>query len=398
MSGGGSSGGGGASRPTEARDPDPVAILAQLGTAEDEPFTVVHQHGGRSRIRPLAQAKGKQRYRLAGGEVVARPAARFAVVGDRDGAVLVTCFAGRLEIRARNQQIALEPHHAVILRPNGEFEQLTSLAPSQLGGDRSMQVHELLEAAERALTEAPAAGDVVELATSRDETAAAALVGAAAAAGTAPEIVLPDASVSPLADDVEVVEGEEVEPFPDERARGGRWLLAALAAAALIALLLLVLLPDGEEEDDAVAGPSTSVVSTTTTGAPGVTPTEVPATTAAPTTAPPTTVESTTTTVPRTTTTIAPPTASIQPKSCVQQGDTITYTAGLTNTSEVRATYEIRVAFVDQAGREVGSATTTVSSVAPGASKDWSAAGRVPADLRDTGASCAITSITGRPA
>ena len=381
MSGGGTNPG--AKPAKDVRDSDPIAVLAQLASGDD-PYTVVHQHGGRTRIRPLSQAKGKQRYRLAGGEVVARPTARFAIVGDRNGAVLVSCFSGRVEVRARHQQLSLEPHQAAIVQANGDVEHLSSLAAAKLGAEKSMDVHELLEAATRALIEAPAATGI-------EEEPTKAVVGAAAATAAAPEIVLPDASIGnaePVATDDE----GDVEPFPEERQGGGRWILAALAVAALIALILLAVLPGGEEEDGPVAGPATSLARTTTTAAAPAAETTTPETTAT------TAAETTTTDAPATTTTIAPPSASIQPKSCVQQGTTITYTAGLTNTSRVAATYDIRVAFIDQTGSEVGSATATVSDVAPGASEDWSATGSVPADLRDTGASCAVTSITGRPA
>ena len=383
----------GAKSGKEVRESDPIAVLAQLASGDD-PYTVVHQHGGRTRLRPLSQAKGKQRYRLAGGEVVARPTARFAIVGDRNGAVLVSCFAGRVEVRARHQQLSLEPHQAAIVQANGDVEQFSSLAAAKLGAEKSMDVHELVEAATRALVEAPAGptADVAPAAADDvEEERAKAVVGAAAATAAAPEIVLPDASIGdsePVATDDEA----DVEPFPEERQGGGRWILAALGVAALIALILLAVLPGGQEEDDPVAGPATSLERTTTTAAAPAAETTTPETTAT------TAAETTTTDAPATTTTIAPPGASIQPKSCVQQGTTITYTAGLTNTSRVAATYDIRVAFIDQTGSEVGSATATVSDVAPGASEDWSATGSVPADLRDTGASCAVTSITGRPA
>jgi cell division septation protein DedD len=390
------SGGGtnpGAKPGKDTRDSDPIAVLAQLATGED-PYTVVHQHGGRTRLRPLSQAKGKQRYRLAGGEVVARPTARFAIVGDRNGAALVSCFSGRVEVRAKHQQLSLEPHQAAIVQANGDVEQFSSLAAAQLGAEKSMDVHELVEAATRALIEAqaaPAVGAAPVAEDRTDEERTTALVGAAAAAGAVPEIVLPDASIGdeePPADDEEA----DVEPFPEERQGSGRWILAALAVAALIALVLLAVLPGEEDDDDgSVAGPATSVERTTTTSGAPAAETTTPETTA-------TTAAATTTTEAPTTTTIAPPTASIQPKSCVQQGTTITYTAGLTNTSETAATFDIRVAFIDQTGSEVGSSTATVEDVAPGASRDWSATGSVPSDLRDTGASCAVTSITGRPA
>ena len=397
MSGGGTSGGAKSSGP--GRDADPIAVLAQLASGE-EPYTVVHQHGGRTRLRPLAQAKGKQRYRLAGGEVVARPTARFAIVGDANGAALVSCFAGRVEVRARHQQLSLEPHQAAVIQANGDVEQFASLAAVQLGAERSMEIRELIEAATRALIEAPAspaaAAAPVAAPSTKPESESektATLVTAAAAA--APEIALPDASIG-AEDEAEIVdeddEAADTEPFPDDRQGTGRWILAALGVAALIALVLLAVLPDGDDDDGgAVAGPATTLEQTTTTAAP-----------AGATTVPDTTATSaqaeTTTTEAATTTTIAPPTASIQPKSCVQQGTTITYTAGLTNTSETRATYDIRVAFIDQTGNEVGSATATVAGVAPGSSKDWNATGSVPADLRDTGASCAVTSISGRAA
>lgn len=378
------------------RETDPIAVLAQLASSQDEPYTAVHQHSGRSRLRSLTQAKGKQRYRLAGGEVVARPTARFAVAGDSTGAALVTCFAGRVEVRARHHQLSLEPHQAAIVQPNGDVEHFTSLAAAALGAERALDVHELLEAATRALlasTEGEVTSSTASTAASVEAEKTAALVGAAAAG--APEIVLPDASLD--ADDgVATVDHDdaEVEPFPDERRSGSRWLLAALGVAALIALVLLAVLPgDDDKDDDTLAGPATTIERAPTTA-------DQPAATTVPeTTVPPTTVgETTTTEAPATTTTIAPPTASIQPKSCVQQGSTITYTAGLTNTSKVRATYDIRVAFIDQTGNEVASATATVENLAPGSSKDWSATGSVPADLRNTGASCAVTSITGRKA
>ena len=396
MSGGGT--GAGAKSGGEGRDADPIAVLAQLSTGDD-PYTVVHQHGGRTRLRSLNQAKGKQRYRLTGGEVVARPTARFTIAGDRNGAALISCFAGRVEVRAKHQQLTLEPHQAAVLAANGEVRQFASLAAARLGGEHSMEVHELVEAATRALVEAtPVASTAAHAATAPTEAEreereekTAALVGAAAAA--APEIVLPDASVT-TTDDLGADDGDEAdaEEFPEERQGSGRWILAALGIAAVIALVLLAVLPGGGgDDDDAVAGPVTTLERTTTTDDPaGATTTpETTATTAA---------AETTTTEPPTTTTIAPPTASLQPKSCVQQGTTITYAAGLTNPSEVRASYDIRVAFIDQTGSEVGSATATVEDVAPGASKDWSATGSVPSDLRDTGASCAVTSITGRPA
>ena len=386
MSGGGTNPG--AKPGKEVRDSDPIAVLAQLASGDD-PYTVVHQHGGRTRLRPLSQAKGKQRYRLAGGEVVARPTARFAIVGDRNGAVLVSCFAGRVEVRARHQQLSLEPHQAAIVQANGDVEQFSSLAAAHLGAEKSMDVHELVEAATRALIEAPAAIAIEEEKTEKEKTKA--VVGAAAATAAAPEIVLPDASIGD-AEPVEAEDEADVEPFPEERQGTGRWILAALAVAALIALVLLAVLPGGEEEEDPVAGPATSLERTTTTAAAPAAETTTPEATAT------TEAETTTTEAPATTTTIAPPTASIQPKSCVQQGTTITYTAGLTNTSEVAATYDIRVAFIDQTGSEVGSATVAVADVAPGESQDWSATGSVPSDLRDTGASCAVTSITGRPA
>jgi hypothetical protein len=63
----------------------------------------------------------------------------------------------------------------------------------------------------------------------------------------------------------------------------------------------------------------------------------------------------------------------------------------------VQATYEVRVSFVDQTGREVATATATISDLDPGQSRDWSATGDVPGDLRDTGASCAVSSVSGRP-
>lgn len=367
--------------PAARGETDPIAVLAQLASSQDEPYTAVQQHGGRSRLRPLSQAKGKQRYRLAGGEVVARPTARFVVAADATGVALVTCFAGRVEVRAKHQQLSLEPHQAAIVQPNGDVEHFTSLAAGALGAERALDVHELLEAATRGL-----------LGSADAEEKTAALVGAAAAA--APEIVLPDASLD--AEDAAAAEDDDadVEPFPDEARSGSRWLLAALGAAALIALVLLAVLPgDGAKDDGTAAGPATSIERVTTTAG------QSAATTTPETTAPPTTSAAPTTTeAPATTTTIAPPTASIQPKSCVQQGSTITYSAGLTNTSKVRATYDIRVAFIDQTGNEVASATATVEKVAPGSSTDWSATGSVPADLRNTGASCAVTSITGRKA
>lgn len=396
MSGGGT--GAGAKTGGNELSTDPIAVLAQLANG-DEPYTVVHQHGGRTRLRSLNQAKGKQRYRLVGGEVVARPTARFTVVADRSGAALISCFAGRVEVRAKHQQLTLDPHQAAVVQPNGDVQQFASLAAARLGAEHAMEVHELLEAATRSFVEATAVTTTASAAEATPKTAepptedasveeqakAAALVGAAATA--APEIVLPDASLT-ADDDLGDEDEADVEEFPEERQGSGRWILAALAAAAVIAVVLLAVLPGGEKDDDgAVAGPVTSIERTTTTEEP-----------AAATTTPETTPQTTATTeAPATTTTIAPPTASLQPKSCVQQGTTITYTAGLTNTSKVRASYDIRVAFIDQTGSEVGSATATVDDVAPGATKDWSATGSVPSDLRDTGASCAVTSITGRP-
>ena len=193
----------------------------------------------------------------------------------------------------------------------------------------------------------------------------------------------------------------------EDTPRDRRFLIGAVLVALVLAVgavLLLSSVGDDTTEvatgddttttvDEEVADTTTSSTtppSTTTTTAARATTTTAQATT--------TTARATTTTARPTTTTAAPqPKYSIEPKSCVQNGNSITYTASVKNDSPVAYDYTIDVSFKTSDGSEVAKASANVTRLAPGRSADFSATGTSSRSLAGTGASCDVTRVDARP-
>jgi hypothetical protein len=175
---------------------------------------------------------------------------------------------------------------------------------------------------------------------------------------------------------------------------GRRVLAVALALAAVLAAVVL-LTRDTDDGDTIAADDPTTTAETSSTSE-----TSAPEQTSSTTEAPTSTTEApTTTTTGRPTTTTAAPVASyrFEPRSCVQSGNTITYTASITNQAQSTFDYLVRVRFVDPNGAEVATANASVNDVRPGQSRELRATGTSSRDLRDSGANCHVAAVEPTP-
>jgi hypothetical protein len=108
---------------------------------------------------------------------------------------------------------------------------------------------------------------------------------------------------------------------------------------------------------------------------------------------PPTTTAPTTTAAPA-----APAVAySIEPKTCQQKGNSITYTATILNKSTAAFDYTITVVFKDKSGAAVANASANVAKLAPNKAIDFTATGTANKDLANTGASCDVQKVDAKP-
>lgn len=192
-------------------------------------------------------------------------------------------------------------------------------------------------------------------------------------------------------------DGHDDESYEDTP-RDKRFLVGSLIVALLLAVAAVVFLSNGDDDTQVATGPSTTGVpattevtepTTVTTEAPAAPTTEAPTTTAAP----------ATTTAKPTTTTAAAAVAdySIEPKSCVQNGNSITYTASVKNDSSAPFDFTVDVSFKSADGSEVAKATANVTRLAGGRSAEFSATGTSSRNLAGTGASCDVVRVDAQP-
>jgi len=80
----------------------------------------------------------------------------------------------------------------------------------------------------------------------------------------------------------------------------------------------------------------------------------------------------------------------------VQNGNSITYTATLTNKASVSFDYTVRVVFKDSAGKAVASSDAAVNKVGSNRSVDFTATGTSSTTLANTGASCNVERVDAR--
>ncbi|MEA3075839.1 MAG: hypothetical protein QOF60_747 [Actinomycetota bacterium] len=183
-----------------------------------------------------------------------------------------------------------------------------------------------------------------------------------------------------------------------------RFVLGAIALAALVAIVLAVFVLTGNNGDKTAVDTTTT---TTTTAAAAATTTTAAA--AATTTAKPAVV-TTTTAKPAATTTTAKPAATtttakpavaanyaIEPKTCVQNGNSITYTATLTNKASAAFDFTVRVVFKDSSGAAVASSDAAVNKVGPNKSVDFTATGTTSRNLANSGANCTVERVDAHP-
>ncbi|HEX4979501.1 MAG TPA: hypothetical protein VFV35_05490 [Acidimicrobiales bacterium] len=184
-------------------------------------------------------------------------------------------------------------------------------------------------------------------------------------------------------------DGDSYEDTPRDR----RFLVGAVLVALVLAVgavLLLSSVDDGGETEVASESTTTEAGTADTTTSTAVTTTAPPATTTS-------TSQPTTTTARATTTTAAPSRYEIEPKSCVQEGASITYVASVRNTADVPYDFTMEVAFVTPDGSRVAEATANVSRLGAGRSADLSATGRSNRDLAGSGAQCQLTRFDATP-
>jgi hypothetical protein len=190
-----------------------------------------------------------------------------------------------------------------------------------------------------------------------------------------------------------------------------RFVLGAIGLAALVAIVLAVFVLTGNNGDktavDTTTTTTTAAPAATTTAAPAATTTAAPA--AATTTVKPaaatTTVKpaaaTTTTAKPVAATTTAKPAVAanyaIEPKTCVQNGNSITYTATLTNKASAAFDFTVRVVFKDSSGAAVASSDAAVNKVAPNKSVDFTATGTTSRNLANSGANCTVERVDAHP-
>ena len=191
------------------------------------------------------------------------------------------------------------------------------------------------------------------------------------ALAAAEALVIPAPGATPR-----VVSTEDLSEHEETR-RDRKLVAAAMAVGLVVVVILIVVLARGD-------GSETATTATPTTA----TPTTATPTTATPTTATPTTAAPTTT---------APASYDFRPQSCVQQADTITYTASITNTAEVAYDYTVKVAFRDGAGATVTTAEGRAARVAPATTATVRATGRSATLRSNSGASCAVQTVTTTP-
>ncbi|HVM07749.1 MAG TPA: hypothetical protein VM345_04755 [Acidimicrobiales bacterium] len=192
----------------------------------------------------------------------------------------------------------------------------------------------------------------------------------------------------------------------EDTPRDKRFIVGTVLVALVLAVGAVLLLSNVGGDDDGVdvaTGTTTTEVEEPTTSSTALeaTTTEAPATTAPRATT--TTAPATTTTARATTTTAAPtttapaPNYSIEPKSCVQNGNSITYTAAVTNSASGPWDFTIDISFKTADGGEVAKATANVTRLASGRTADFSATGTSSRNLAGTGASCDVTRVDARP-
>lgn len=194
--------------------------------------------------------------------------------------------------------------------------------------------------------------------------------------------------------------GHDDEGYEDTP-RDRRFLVGAVLVALLLAVGAVLLLSNvGDDTDTEVAvGESTTTeeaADTTTSSSIPSTTTAAPATT---TTAPAatTTAVATTTTARATTTTAGPaPQYSIEPKSCVQNGNSITYTASVKNDASRSYDFVIEVSFKGGDGSDVAKATANVTGLAGGRSVEFTATATSTRNLTNVG-DCVVTRVDAKP-
>ena len=185
----------------------------------------------------------------------------------------------------------------------------------------------------------------------------------------------------------------------EDTPRDRRFLVGAVLVALILAVAAVLLLSQvGDDSTDVATGATTTTVeddevadTTTSSTTPATTTTTAPASTT-------TTARATTTTARATTTTAASqPKYSIEPKSCVQNGNTITYTASVKNDAAAAYDFTVDVSFKTSDGTEVAKGSATVSKLGSGRSADFTASGTSSRTLAGTGASCEVTRVDARP-
>lgn len=188
----------------------------------------------------------------------------------------------------------------------------------------------------------------------------------------------------------------------EDTPRDRRFLVGAVLVALVLAIGAVLLLSQvGDDSTDVATGTTTTTVEdedvadTTTSSTTPETTTTAPASTT--TTARATTTQQVTTTTAAPTTTAPQPKYSIDPKSCVQNGNTITYTASVTNEAATPYDFTVDVSFKTSDGTEVAKGTATVSRLGPGRTADFSTSGTSSRSLAGTGASCDVTRVDARP-
>jgi outer membrane biosynthesis protein TonB len=184
----------------------------------------------------------------------------------------------------------------------------------------------------------------------------------------------------------------------EDTPRDRRFVFIASAGALVVAVVLIVMLTGNNDKGNVATNATTTTeatAATTTTAKPAATTTTAkPAATT--TTAKPAATTTTTTAKPAaTTTTVATvaPNYTIDPKSCVQTGNSITYTATVTNKASVPFDFAVTVTFKDSSGAQVASADANVTKLGSGRSADFSAKGTSSKSLAGTGASCEVTKV-----
>jgi hypothetical protein len=190
----------------------------------------------------------------------------------------------------------------------------------------------------------------------------------------------------------------------EDTPRDRRFLVGAVLVALVLAVGAVLLLSQvGDDSTEVATGATTTTVEdedvadTTTSSTTPETTTTAPASTTTTARATTTTQQSTTTTARATTTTAPEPKYSIEPKSCVQNGNTITYTASVTNEAATAYDFTVDVSFKTSDGTEVAKGTATVSSLGSGRTAEFRASGTSSRTLAGTGASCDVTRVDARP-